>query len=341
MKKLLLFFAALFTANIASAQIQNLQLLGRLPFTTTCAGAWHYADSLGNEYALIGAGNGLAIVDVTDPANPVLLFNIPANNSLWREVRTYGHYAYSGTEGGGGITIVDLSDLPNSYTSQVYTGDGAIAGQLSSSHTVGVYEDHLYIFGSNIGVGGAIICSLNDPWNPTFLGIYDDQYIHDGYVYNDTLYSAEIFAGQFAMVDVTDKTNPVLVGSQQTPGQFCHNTWFSDDYQYLYTTDEQPNAPIGVFDVSDKSNIQLVATFLNDSLGNAPVHNVRVFNDFLINPSYGSQLTIMDGARPENLIEIARHPTGTFLCWETDPYLPSGNLIATDVDSGLYIFAPY
>jgi choice-of-anchor B domain-containing protein len=279
MKKLLLFFAALFTANIASAQIQNLQVLGHLPFGTTCAGVWHYSDSLGNEYALIGAGNGLAIVEVTDPTNPTLLFTVPAANSLWREVRTYGHYAYSGTEGGGGITIVDLSDLPNSYTSQVYTGDGLIAGQISSSHTVGVYEDHLYIFGSNIGVGGAIICSLNDPYNPTYLGIYDDQYIHDGYVYNDTLYSAEVYAGQFAVIDVTDKANPSLVATQPTPGAFCHNTWFSDDYKYLYTTDEVNNAPIGVFDVSDKSNIQLVGTFLNDSMASQEVHNVRVIND--------------------------------------------------------------
>ncbi|HEX5001738.1 MAG TPA: choice-of-anchor B family protein [Bacteroidia bacterium] len=341
MKKIILLFALLIGTQFTYGQIQNLQLLGQLNFGTSCAGVWQYVDSLGNEYALVGAGNGLAIVDVTVPSSPNLLFTVPGNNSLWREMSTYGHYVYAGTEGGGGITVVDLSDLPNSYNSHVYTGDGPIAGLLSSSHTVKVFDGYLYIFGSNLGSGGAIICNLNDPWNPAFEGMYTSQYVHDGFVYNDTLYSAEVYAGQFGMVDVTNKANPVLIGTQATPGAFCHNTWFSDDHRYLYTTDEKPNAPLGVFDLIDKQNIKLVETFYNDTLSSHEVHNVRVLNDFLYNPSYGSQLTIVDGARPDNLIEVARYHTGPSLCWDASPYLPSGNIIATDMSGVLYIFAPY
>lgn len=338
MKKLFTLLLSLFVFVAAQAQIQALQKLGQLTFNTTCAGVWHYADSTGNEYALLGNGDGLVIVNVTVPANPVVLFTVPGANSLWREVKTYGHYAYAGTEGGGGITIIDLSGLPASYQSQVYTGDGAISGQLSSSHTVQVYDDHLYIFGSNIGT---VMCSLTDPWNPTYVGTYSDNYVHDGYVLNDTLYSSEIWAGQFSVVDVTDKANPVVLQTQPTPGAFNHNGWFSDNRQYFYTTDEQPNTPVGVFDVSDIQNIQLVATYVNDTMPGEEVHNTRVFNDFILCPSYGSQLTIVDAARPENLIEIARYQTGSYLCWDASPYLPSGNIIATDMDGEFYVFAPY
>ncbi len=341
MKKIVFTLLMALVAFIADAQIQNLQKLGQLSFPTTCAGVWHYADGAGNEYALIGNGDGTVIVDVTVPTNPVVLFTVPGATSLWREIKVYGNYAYSGTEGGGGITIIDLSNLPASYTSKIYDGDGAIAGQLSSSHTVQVFGEYLYIFGSNIGVGGAVICDLADPWNPTYVGLYDDNYIHDGYVLNDTLYGAEIYAGQFSVVDVTDKSNPVLFATQPTPGAFNHNTWFSDNLQYLYTTDELPNTPVGVFDVSDITNIELVATYYNDSLPNEEVHNVRVFNDYVIAPSYGSQLVIIDGARPENLIEIARYGTGGYLCWDASPYLPSGNIIASDMDGEFYVFAPY
>ncbi|HKR04780.1 MAG TPA: choice-of-anchor B family protein [Bacteroidia bacterium] len=341
MKKALLFISCIACFQISFSQV-NLQLLGHLPFATTCAGVWQYVDSLGNEYALIGAGDGIAIVDVTVPANPVLKFTVPAANSLWREIKTHSHYCYATTEGGGGVTIVNLQYLPDSVQSKVYTGDGVIAGQLGTAHTCQVTDGYLYIFGSDIGVGGAIIADLNnDPWNPEYVGIYDLHYIHDGYIRNDTLWAGEIYEGQFSVIDVTDKTNPVLVATQATPGAFCHNTWLSDNSQFLFTTDEVNGAPMGSFDVSDVSNIQMVDTYFTDSMPNEEVHNVHVLNDFLICPSYGSQLTIVDGTHPDNLVEIASYPTGNFLCWDASPYLPSGNIIATDVGGGLYIFAPY
>lgn len=68
---------------------------------------------------------------------------------------------------------------------------------------------------------------------------------------------------------------------------------------------------------------------------------MRVINDYLINPSYGSQLTIWDVARPANMVEIAHYiASGTGLCWDASPFLPSGNIIATMTSGGLYLFAP-
>ncbi|HMT30101.1 MAG TPA: choice-of-anchor B family protein, partial [Bacteroidia bacterium] len=296
MKKGLLLIITLMLFQLASAQVPQLQKLSQINFNTSCAGVWHYVDSVGNEYALLGNGDGIVIVNVTDPINPAVLFTVPAANSLWRELKTYGHYAYAGTEGGGGITIIDLSGLPNTYNSKIYDGDGAIAGQLSTSHTVQVFGDYLYIFGSNIGAGGAVMCSLADPWNPVYVGLYDDNYVHDGYVLNDTLYSSEIYAGQFSVVDVTNKANPVVLAIQPTPGAFNHNGWFSDNNQFFFTTDELNNTPVGVFDITDLQDIKLVETYVNDSLPDKEVHNVRVFDDYILAPSYGSQLTIIDAA---------------------------------------------
>lgn len=342
MKKSLLLFVLLFVSAQSFAQF-NLQLLGHLSFNTTCAGVWHHVDSQGNEYALIGAGDGLAIVDVTDPANPVLKFNVPAASSLWREVKTFGNYAYATTEGGGGVTIVNLQYLPDSVQSKVYTGDGAIAGQLGSAHTCAVDDEgYLHIFGSDINNGGDLICNLNnDSWNPEYVGMYDLEYIHDGFIRNDTLWAGEIYAGQFSVIDVSDRTNPQLLATQQTPGQFCHNTWLNDDHTVVYTTDEVTGAPLAAYDITDVNNIQLLSIYFTDSMPNEEVHNVRVIDDFLVNPSYGSQITIVDAARPGNLVEIANYPTGQYLCWDASPYLPSGNIIATDVGGGLYVFAPY
>jgi choice-of-anchor B domain-containing protein len=341
----LLMIAALFV--LATRAQVNLQLLGQLPFPgKTLAGAWHYADGSGNEYALLGASDGIAIVNITNPATPVLLQTVPAANSLWRELRTYGNYCYSGTEGGGGVTIIDLSNLPGPVTHTIWTGNGAVAGQIDRVHTVGVYEDHLYLFGTNnVANGGVVIANLTNPANPQYVGQYNLHYVHDGYVRNNILWAAEIYQQRFSVIDVTDKTNPLLITNQQTPGSFCHNTWLSDDGSHLFTTDEVTNAPLGSFNVTDINNIQLVDIYRTDLMPTGEVHNVRVLNDFLINPSYGdqgmSQITIVDAFYPDNLIEIASYPTPGFLCWDADPYTASGNIIATATNGGLYIFGPY
>ncbi|MBP7244246.1 MAG: choice-of-anchor B family protein [Bacteroidia bacterium] len=345
MKKIQLLFAFLMVSIASQAQF-NLNLLGHLPYpSNTCAGVWHYVDSLGNEYALVGVDDRVAIVDVTTPATLTEVFSVPAltgQSSLWREIKTFGKYAYAVSEGGGGVMIIDLSALPGSINSKHYYGDGVIANQITSAHTIAVTDGYAYVFGTGNGLanGGALILDLADPWNPTYVGQYNLEYIHDGYIRNDTLWAGEIYAGQFSVIDVSNKANPVLLATQATPGQFCHNTWLTDNSQFLFTTDEINGQPLGSFDVTNLSNIKLVDTYLTDSMPNEEVHNVRVLNDYLINPSYGSQLVICDGARPNNIVEIASYPTGSFLCWDASPYLPSGRIIVADVDGGVYVFEP-
>lgn len=336
-------FLLFLSVQFASAQM-NMTLLGTLAYPgQSCAGVWHYANG-GREYALVGVSDRLSIVDVSVPANPVELFSVPAlngQNSLWREVKTYGDYAYAVSEGGGGVVCINLSYLPDSIQFNRWYGNNAIAGQLTRAHTVAAADGYLYVFGSqDLPPGGAVIADLTDPMNPVYVGSYSGNYIHDGYIRNDTLWAGEIWAGQFSVIDVSNKTNPTLITTVTTPSQFCHNTWLTDDGTYLFTTDEKQNSPVGVYNVHDINNIELVETYLTDSMPSEEVHNVRVFNNYLINPSYGSQITVCDATYPDNLIEVANYPTGGFLCWDASPYLPSGNIIVTDADGFLYVFEP-
>ena len=308
-KKLLSFILInLFFVFQVSGQ-KNISFLGNVKFPgKTLAGVWHYVSSTNKEYALVGTGTGLSIVDVTTPTAPNLLFDIPGVNSLWREVKTYSHYAYVTTEGvGGGITIIDMDSLPLAVNYKTYTGDGAIAGMLGRSHTLQIEGNYLYINGATgLANGGVLICDLTDPWNPVYVGEENLRYCHDSYIRNDTLWASELNNG-FSVFDITNKTNPVFIVSHNTPSNFNHNAWLSDNGKYLFTTDEKADAPLGVFDVSDLTNIQQVDLYYTTLNPSAEVHNVRVINDYLINPSYGNssygaQLTIVDAARPSNVI---------------------------------------
>lgn len=186
-----------------------------------------------------------------------------------RKVKTYRKYAYVTTEGGGGLTVVDLSLLPANISYQQYTGDGIISGQLSSIHALhcDTAMGFLYLYGSNIGQGHTLFLDLRDPWNPVYAGEYifpgggNDSYVHDGYVENDTMYEGHIYPGFFAVVDVTNKANPLLLATQTTPTAFTHNTWLSDDHKTLFTTDENNYSFLGAFDISDLSNIREISRF--------------------------------------------------------------------------------
>lgn len=331
-----LFWCFLSSSTLAWGQ---LTVLGHLPYApASLAGCWHHVDSLGNEYALVGANWGLSIVDVTDPTKPVQRFAVPGPTNNWREVKTWNGFAYVGSEANNsGITIVDLRRLPDTIAWKVWFGPGTDT-LIRRSHTVACADGYLYIFGGT--QQGTVICDLSDPWNPVVKSITKAPYVHDGYIRGDTLWASEIYAGRFSVFDVSNKEKPMLLAVQRTPAEFNHNSWLSDDSRYLFTTDERWNAPLASFDVSNLADIRLLDTYYPSEHPTQEVHNVRVLNNYLVNPSYGGQLTLVDAHRPDNLIEIAHIRLGNSLVWDASPYLPSGNIIATARNEGLFILKP-
>lgn len=338
----------LLTTMLNAQENYNMQLRSHLEFPgKSCANIWGYADPQGNEYALVGTSTGLSIVNITNPAVPELLFEVPSVNNFWREVKTWQGYAYMTTEGdNAGLTVIDLTDLPNSIDYQVYDGDGAIANQLSTIHALHIDNGKCYLYGSNIGVGGMLILDLSDPWNPSYLGQYNNYYVHDGIVYGDTAWAGNIYDGFFTVIDVSDPANPIELTQQETPGNFTHNTWLSDDRKYLLTTDEIPNSYLASYSIDDIGNISEEDRFQTSPGSNCIVHNTHILNDYAVTSWYTEGVVIVDNDRPNNLIEVAKYDFSDFEgdgfngCWGVYPYLPSGNIIASDIETGLWVLTP-
>jgi len=348
MKKHLLVLLLLVSAFNAQSQL-NVTLKSNLPYPNDAlSNIGGYVDSLGNEYALVGYESGLSIVNVTDPTNPFIAFSVPGTNSIWREVKTWQNYAYVTTEGCcNGLQIVNLGYLPDSIQYKYYNGNGAIAGQIETIHALHVEDAHAYLFGSNLFNGAAVIVNLDDPWNPDYKGHTPGTYIHDGYVRNNTLYSAHIYGGFFSVFDVTDKTNPVLLATQQTPTQFTHNTWLNDAGTVLFTTDENTNSYLGSYDITDLSNItELDRLQLTPGSGSV-IHNTHTIDDYEVISWYKDGIAIVDVSRPDNMIVTGHYDTypqgagnGFNGAWGVYPYLPSGNLVVSDIDNGLFVLTP-
>lgn len=343
--------------TFSNAQQLNITQLGYLPYQlmpgTRLSNIGGYVDAQGNEYALVCHPDGLSIVNVSDPVNPYEVFMVPSSNpgapfnqNNWREVKTMGNFAYVTTEAGGGLQVINLTDLPATYQVHNWTGDGVISNQLSSIHALHVDDNHVYLYGSNLANGGIIIANISDPWNPTYVGMYDQFYVHDGYVRADTIYAAQIYEGSVAVIDVSNKANPQVVNIIPTPTAFPHNTWLSDDSKTLFTTDENAGSFLATFDVTDKLNITELDRIQSYAGGGSVVHNTHILNDYAVNSWYHDGITIVDGARPANLIETGYYDLSPLTgpgfggVWGVYPYLPSGNLLVTHRDSGLYILSP-
>lgn len=345
--------AMILPGNKAAAQNLNITFAAQLPYPSqTLANICGYAAG-GNEYALVGAENGMDIVDVTVPTNPVPIVQIPNVANLWKEIKVYKNYAYVTTEGGGGLQIVDLSNLPNTNLAyHSYTGDGAISGQLGTIHALHIdtTKKFIYLYGSNLFNGGAVVLDINsDPYNPTYAGNYTNtqyNYVHDGYVDNDTLYASHIYAGVFTVADMTNKSNPVVLASQQTPTAFTHNTWLSNDHKYVFTTDENSNSYLTAYDISDLNNITETDKIRTTPGSGSVVHNTHILNNWAVTSWYRDGITITDVTRPNNLVEVGRYDTyagtgnGFDGAWGVYPYLPSGTLVVSNINEGLFVLNP-
>jgi len=349
MKKYIIYILIILSSSLVSQESLNMDLVGTLAYPQGTNDIWGYADG-DNEYALVGTVTGFSVVDITDPSNPYELFFIEGSSSIWRDVKTWGKYAYVTTEASDGLLIVDLSDISGEtyiYTEEFFT----------TSHNIYIDENGFaYIFGTDTENGGAVILDLtNDPMDPVLAGAFNDYYLHDGMVRGDTLWGSAIYAGVFSIIDVSDKSNPQIMSSYPTSCNFTHNAWISDDNNYLYTTDESSGCYVGAYNVSDIYDIQeidLIQEWTGDGADgnqeNVIPHNTHVLGDYLITSYYTSGVTVIDASDPYNLIEVAYYDTSPMTggnfdgCWGAYPYLPSGLVLATDQQEGLFILhTPY
>lgn len=349
--KVLVLFSIFLLPFISFSQL-NIDSIARVNYQslhqTELNDVWGYVDETGIEYALVGARKGTSVVSLETPTNPTEVFWEPGMESIWRDLKTWGDYAYITTEAENGLLIIDLSPLPSSNVLTTTYYNGPAGSEWSSAHNLYIDSSGFaYIFGANRGNGGVIILDLNtDPMNPIEVGIFDDWYVHDGYVRNDTMFLAHISDGFLSLVDVTNHSNPILLGTKTTPSNFTHNIWPTNDGNVAFTTDEVSGAYLASYDVTDPLNIfELDRIQSSPGAGIIP-HNVHVLGNYLVTSYYSDGVTVHDVTYPNNMILVGQYDTYPQQttsydgCWGAYPFLPSGLILAADITEGLFILNP-
>ena len=355
-KKIIFLFFLFFSLNTFVAQTNplNVQQFAHMPISSFMVPSelndiWGWVDSAGNEYAIVGMNDGTSIIDLSDPLSPQEVLFVPGMNSIWRDIKTYGNYAYVTTEAMNGLLIIDLSNLPDSANTNTYLYTGPSNAQWQRAHNIYIDErGYAYIFGANRGSGGAIILDLNqDPTQPVEIADINNWYVHDGMVKGDTLFLANGNNSLFSVWDVSNPSNPVLLAQNPTVGFYSHNIWSSDDGNYIYTTEEDNGGHLSEFNITDLNNIDLTDKIQAEPGNNIMPHNAFYINDYIVNSYYTTGIQIFDVQSKGNIVNVGHFDTspnfsgpGSNGCWGVYPYLPSGIIIASDIENGFFVLDP-
>ena len=302
---------------------------------------WGYVSKSGREYAIIGLSTGTGFVEITDPANPVIVA-VMAQPNRGRDMKVYQNYVYSSSDSGP-THVYDVSDIDNGVITHVRSFN-------RGTHNLAVDEVSGFLY---LTVGGPMrVYDLSDPSNPIEVGVWPGQ-THDAQVvtYTEGKYAGRQIAFVFAgwdglldIVDVTDKSNIFRIGqtSYPSPG-YTHQGWLTADRQYLYISDEVDSIPrTTIIDVSDLSN----PTFVSDFTNGLPStdHNLYVRDGFIFETNYTSGLRVYNACDPVNPVEVgffdtypANNDPGFSGAWSNYPFYPSGTVIVSDRSGGLFV----
>jgi choice-of-anchor B domain-containing protein len=337
---------------------QNMNLLSNLNqhyATQLYSACWGYRAPNGREYAILGCPTGTSFVDITDSTNIHECDFQSGLTSSWREMKVYSHYAYIVSEASNsGLQIIDLAYLPDSvHLVGVFT-------YTNYTHTHSISQDgaYLYINGGNVtqglsDPGGVTILDLTNPEVPVKRGSWGNYYVHDCRVRQDTIWACNIYnpPGTISVINANNKDVLTTINSWiNNPNPFPHNCALFPGRTYIATTDETstPNGKLKIWNISNLSNVTLVTSWQPTGITTAIVHNVELYNNgtLAVIAHYTAGVRVVNVTNPASPVEVAWYDTypssdgnsfngvwGVFM-------FPSGKIIASDRNTGLYVFRP-
>ncbi len=320
----------------APAQGNGVTLLAKVKNHQEYNDIWGYTAPNGDEYAIVGTNTGTAFYDCTNPSSPVEVGFIPGPTSIWRDMKTYSHYAYIVTEGGGGVQIVDLSNpnnptLVKTWGSQHWTNAHNIA--------IDVADGKAYICGTNNGT--RVLDLANNPETPSLVATYWSPYVHDLHVQNGQAHLSEIYGGDYRLVNVANLSFSTK-DRIQTPGRFTHSAWASEDDTLCVTTDEVNGGRIALYDISNPNNIFQTDTYTPNA--NSIVHNAFIRGDRIYVSWYTEGFVCVDISDPNDIQLVGSYDTspygsgtGFHGAWGVYPFAPSGTVYVSDIEEGFHV----
>jgi len=312
---------------------------------------WGYTAPDGREYALLGVQNGTSVVDITDAPELREIAFIPSEGSLWKDIKTLGHYAYVVNESGGGLQVIDLSELP------ARARLAATYQRFQTSHNISIDVARAMLYAEGDEGEPVRALSLARPLEPRQVSAFGVE-AHDILARDGVAYVSEGYHGTIGVYDLRTPSTPRLMGRFQIPDAgYVHNAWPTDDGTHLMTTEETGGKSLKMWDVRDLSDVRMTGEYLAP---NGLAHNTHIKGDYAYISHYGSGLRIVDLTDRSSLREVAYHQKdgapgraargdlGAALgltpameeytaAWGAYPFFRSGKVLVSDIEAGLFV----
>jgi choice-of-anchor B domain-containing protein len=284
-------------------------------------------------------------------------------------------YAYVTTEAANsGLQTIDMSGLPQTaalagqpnfdtssqhtlYVSNIeYSGNTALPGATPT----------LFVAGSNLGTGSWRAYSLANPAVPQFVSSAPSGgYMHDSTSllvtdartsqcalgHNPCEVLVDFNVDQVQIWDVTNKLQPLLLGTATNPNnRYIHSGWPTANGSHLIFHDELEEIQLGLptrlytLDLADLALPTVQTSYTGTTTTTDHNGYIRGSNYYVSH--YRRGIVVYDAADPNALVEIASFDNylapssniaGTDGTWGVYPFLPSGNLLVSDIENGLFV----
>lgn len=358
MKKSILLFAISMGAIASTAQPAQMALLGNWHDDNLILTSWlnsRYNDVWGfvingQEYAAIGSTEAIHIISLADPTQPEEIARVygtaTGSNLVHRDIKEFNGYLYCVADEGASsmLQIIDLHNLPSSVSVPYSSNEFIVTAHNLFIDTA---AHRLYALGAQ---GQTKVMDISNPVKPVLLAAYPNPsfylpYVHDAYI-NDNIGIMNCAGHGLWVVDFSDPLAPVTLGTlTDYPDQgYNHSGWISKDGNYYFMCDETHGMDIKVVDISNPSNLQVVATFSPGLWNGEIAHNVMIRGDLLYASYYYNGVQVWNVSNPSEpkywgYYDTYPGPDQTFYAgnWGIYSQLPSNTILASDMQGGLFV----
>ncbi|MBI4651135.1 PKD domain-containing protein [Candidatus Desantisbacteria bacterium] len=235
----------------------------------------------GNYVYVADGSSGLQIIDISNPANPVIVGSV--DTPRWAQgVYVSGNYAYVADEYSG-LQIIDISNLEVPK----------IVGSVKTNNAIGIYVNGSYAYVAD-GSSGLQIIDISSPTAPAITGSVDmpgDAY--GVYISWDYAYVADGLSG-LQIIDISSPV-PVIVGSVDTPGNAI-GVCISGNYAYVADF----NSGLQIIDISNPVNPAIVSSVSTTNVA----YGVYTSGNYVYVIDYYSGLQIIDISSPTAPVKV-------------------------------------
>ncbi|OAR01289.1 hypothetical protein LLEC1_01188 [Akanthomyces lecanii] len=357
---------------------RNVDLAGFLRHQDTGSGQregndlWAWTSSDGREFGIVGQTDGTAFVEVLKNGSLQYIGRLPTQteNSIWRDMKVIGNYAYIGAEAQNhGLQVFNLKklltlDSQNPTTFDIHSDLTAHYSDFGSSHNIIAHESTNTI--SAVGTKPADGCraglwmlDVSDPNSPKKTGcVGEDGYVHDAqcviYSGPDQQYKTREICFNYnedalTIVDMTDRARPKQLSRTTYNGAtYTHQGWIADAGMRYLVLDDELDEQYKTGPAADQKDIHLHCR----RLGSVAASVQRRLQE-------PGQANYASGLRIVDVSSVTKDPTGASFkeagffdvhpddddvggkatfngAWSVYPWLKSGFILVNSIERGVF-----